>query len=79
MSLDVTQPESAKIAHSDITPKSEDWTNGMTKAPRNVAWYQATLTRLPDTAKQIFRDYSGIPEDEILDHIHRVRDKAWDM
>ena len=79
MSLDVPKPESTTVACSNDAPKSEDWTNGMTKAPRNVAWYQATLTRLPDTAKQIFRDYSGISDDKILDHIHRVRDKAWDM
>lgn len=79
MSLDVSNPELATVTHSNNSPNSEDWTNGMTKAPRNVAWYQATLTRLPETAKQIFREYSGIPEDKILDHIHRVRDKAWDM
>ncbi|KUI67393.1 hypothetical protein VM1G_03343 [Cytospora mali] len=59
--------------------KTQDWTNGMTKAPKNVAWYQATLNRVPATAKEIFRDYSKIPDDEIVDHIHKVRDQAWEI
>lgn len=62
-----------------IDPKSVDWTNGMKKAPRNVAWYQATLNRVPDTALQIFREYSKIPDEKILDHIHTIRDQAWEM
>lgn len=41
--------------------------------------YQPTLPRLPETARQVFRDYSRIPEDKILDHIYQVRDKAWEM
>lgn len=41
--------------------------------------YQPTLPHLPDTARTIFRDYSQIPEDQILDHIYRVRAAAWDM
>ncbi|GMF74665.1 unnamed protein product [Aspergillus oryzae] len=43
------------------------------------SWYQPTLPRLPETARQIFRDYSHIPEDNILEHIYRVRNKAWDV
>ncbi|KAK4646999.1 uncharacterized protein QC761_0024760 [Podospora bellae-mahoneyi] len=62
-----------------IDPKSVDWTNGMKKAPRNVAWYQATLNRVPDTALQIFREYSKIPDEKILDHIHTIRDQAWEI
>ncbi|KAK0724656.1 hypothetical protein B0H67DRAFT_598167 [Lasiosphaeris hirsuta] len=51
----------------------------MKKAPRDVAWYQATLNRVPDTAQQMFRDYSGIPDDKVLEHIHRIRDQAWEI
>ncbi|KAL5120860.1 hypothetical protein ACEQ8H_001341 [Pleosporales sp. CAS-2024a] len=56
-----------------------DWTNGMKKAPRDVAWYQATLERVPETAKAIFRDYSGILDEDILEHIYKVRDQAWNI
>ena len=67
------------VVPATINARAEDWTNGMNKAGRNVAWYQSTLNRVPDIAKQIFRDYSGIPDDQIMDHIYHVRDKAWDM
>ncbi|GFF96186.1 hypothetical protein IFM53868_08406 [Aspergillus udagawae] len=63
-----------------INHQSDEWTNGMVaKASRDVDWYQAALTRVPDIAREIFRDYSGIPDEQITDHIHRVRDQAWDI
>jgi hypothetical protein len=63
-----------------INHQSDEWTNSMVaKASRDVDWYQAALTRVPDIAREIFRDYSGIPDEQITDHIHRVRDQAWDM
>jgi hypothetical protein len=62
-----------------IDPKTVDWTNGMKKAPRDVAWYQATLEKVPEIAMRVFREYSGLPDEEILDHIYKVRDQAWDM
>ncbi|OJJ08799.1 hypothetical protein ASPVEDRAFT_144863 [Aspergillus versicolor CBS 583.65] len=59
---------------------AEEWKNDkVSKASRDVAWYQTALTRVPDIAREIFRDYSGIPDDQITDHIHRVRDQAWDI
>ncbi|KAF2823436.1 hypothetical protein CC86DRAFT_422289 [Ophiobolus disseminans] len=67
------------LTHADVNSKSVDWTNGITKASRDVAWYQASLTRVPETAIQVFREYSGIPDEEILDHIYKVRDQAWDV
>ncbi|RDW84207.1 class I SAM-dependent methyltransferase [Aspergillus mulundensis] len=58
----------------------EEWKNdNVAKADRNVAWYQAALSKVPDIAREIFRDYSHIPDDEITAHIHRVRDQAWDI
>ena len=59
--------------------KADDWTNGVNRASKNVEWYQATLDQVPETARQIFRDYSKIPDDDIVDHIYRVRDEAWEM
>lgn len=70
-----SQPISAPTEFS----KAPEFTNGMNKAARDVAWYQAELSRVPQTARQIFKDYSGIPEEEILAHIYHVRDKAWDV
>lgn len=59
---------------------ADEWKNdNVSKASRDVAWYQTALSRVPDIARQIFRDYSGLPDDQITDHIHRVRDQAWDM
>jgi hypothetical protein len=69
----------AQNGDAPIIANPNDWTNGMNKAGRDVAWYQNKLNTVPEVAMQIFREYSGIPEDEIMDHIHRVRDKAWDM
>lgn len=46
---------------------------------RDVDWYHPTLTQLPETSAQVFREYSGIPEDQVLDHIQRIRKKAWEM
>lgn len=61
------------------TPSKATWANGVEKASKNVAWYQANLSRVPGTALEILREYSGIPENEILKHVGEVRDKAWDM
>jgi ABC-type sugar transport system substrate-binding protein len=73
------QAASAAAVRPAVDARAEDWTNGVSKASKNVEWYQATLDQVPQTAKEIFRDYSKIPEDEVLDHIYRVRDKAWEM
>ncbi|KAL2821796.1 hypothetical protein BDW59DRAFT_181090 [Aspergillus cavernicola] len=63
-----------------ITQQPDEWKNDkVAKADRNVAWYQAALSKVPDIAREIFREYSGIPEEENTTHIHRVRDQAWDI
>ncbi|CAG8372191.1 unnamed protein product [Penicillium salamii] len=46
---------------------------------RDVDWYHPTLTQLPEISAQVFREYSGIPEDQVLDHIQRIREKAWEI
>ncbi|XWW92241.1 hypothetical protein V2A60_000164 [Cordyceps javanica] len=74
-----TASQSSTDLLSTANRKLEDFTNGRVGASRDVEWYQPTLVNLPETAKEIFRDYSGIPEKDILNHIHRVRDKAWDI
>ncbi|KAG8158148.1 hypothetical protein KVR01_011909 [Diaporthe batatas] len=51
----------------------------MKTASRDVAWYQNTLSHVPKIAREVLREYSGIPENRMLDHIHRVRDQAWEI
>ncbi|KAH6652735.1 hypothetical protein BKA67DRAFT_518946 [Truncatella angustata] len=65
--------------YSKTQRDEEVFTRGNSYPDKNVEWYQPTLTTLPDTAARIFQDYSGIPEGQVVDHIHRVRDKAWDI
>lgn len=67
------------VPRPPVDIKSKEWTNGVEHAPKNVDWYQAALSRVPSTAKEIFREYSKIPDEKILEHIHTVRDKAWEM
>ncbi|GAW14695.1 hypothetical protein ANO14919_040980 [Xylariales sp. No.14919] len=58
-------------------PAAVDWTNGVTEASREVEWFQPKLKEVPAIAKQIFKDYSRLVDDDIIGHIHRVRDAAW--
>lgn len=39
---------------------------------KSVAWYQPTLSTLPDETKELLKTYSRIPEGEIEAHIYRV-------
>ena len=72
-----TRPPLTGLTSPDRKPES--FTCGRVETSKNVEWYQPTLKKLSDTAVQVFRVYSGIPEDQIIDHIYRVRDKAWNM
>ncbi|KAI1462855.1 hypothetical protein F4805DRAFT_12022 [Annulohypoxylon moriforme] len=56
-----------------------NFTNGINRASRDVAWYQPVLKQIPETAKQIFKNYSKISDDEVFNHIYRVRDEAWEV
>ncbi|KAL4757484.1 uncharacterized protein BDW70DRAFT_163509 [Aspergillus foveolatus] len=70
--------KSMEVAVSTHVP--DEWKNEkVAKADRNVAWYQAALSKVPDIAREIFLDYSDIPEDKITAHVHQVRDRAWDI
>ncbi|KAL4884599.1 hypothetical protein BJY04DRAFT_215060 [Aspergillus karnatakaensis] len=46
---------------------------------RDVDWYHQTLTWLPKTTSDLLYHYSGIPREDIIQHIHKIRDKAWDI
>lgn len=77
MSADVAMRERAEPTITSSGP--DDWTNGMNRAGRDVAWYQKNLNKVPKIALEIFREYSGIPDEKVMEHIYKVRDKAWDM
>ncbi|KAK9770543.1 hypothetical protein SCAR479_12814 [Seiridium cardinale] len=64
---------------ADVLPEGNDFTRGNVTPSRSVEWYQPTFKNLSDTARQVFVEYSGIPEDQIAAHVYRVRDKAWDI
>ncbi|KAI1441712.1 S-adenosyl-L-methionine-dependent methyltransferase [Annulohypoxylon stygium] len=69
----------APAALPEKVTETLNFTNGTNKASRDVAWYQAELKQIPETAKQIFQNYSKINEDELFSHIYRVRDEAWEI
>lgn len=46
---------------------------------REVDWYHPNLTWLPEVSAKLFVEYSGLPKEQILDHIHRIREKAWEV
>ncbi|CAI7598061.1 unnamed protein product [Penicillium pancosmium] len=78
MAAPVTFQRVADLA-STIDKSVESFTNGKAEPSHQVEWYQPKLTNLPETARKLFKDYSGINESEIVEHIHRVRDRAWDI
>ncbi|KAH9903902.1 S-adenosyl-L-methionine-dependent methyltransferase [Xylariomycetidae sp. FL2044] len=61
---------------TDATP---DYSNGVKDRSRAVAWYQDTLSRVPQVAREVLQQYSKVPEKQLLEHIYRVRDQAWDV
>ncbi|KAI0881674.1 uncharacterized protein GGS22DRAFT_54861 [Annulohypoxylon maeteangense] len=67
------------VDSSEKVAETLNFTNGKNKASRDVAWYQPELKQIPETAKQIFQNYSKISDDEIFKHIYRVRDEAWEI
>jgi hypothetical protein len=48
-----------------------------TGSDSNVGWYQEHITSLPEAGRKLLEEYSGIPSDEGLPHVHYIRDKAF--
>jgi len=48
---------------------------------KSVAWFTEKLTdtQLSPEACHLLETYSGIPHDEVVDHIIKVRDEAWNI
>jgi hypothetical protein len=45
-----------------------------------VEWYQPYLKTLPSSTLEVFKNYVGLfSEEEVKEHIYRVRDKAWQV
>ncbi|KGO56672.1 hypothetical protein PEX2_076250 [Penicillium expansum] len=52
----------------------------MATAHNTVAWYRSTLEQLPASTLKLFLQYTGLKsEDEVKDHIYKIRDKAWQV
>lgn len=52
----------------------------MTLACKTVEWYRPTLEQLSVPTVELFLQYICLkPEDEVKDHIYKIRDKAWQM
>ncbi|CAI7569224.1 unnamed protein product [Penicillium viridicatum] len=52
----------------------------MTPACNIVEWYRRTLEQLPAPTVELLLQYTGLKsEDEVKDHIYKIRDKAWQM
>ncbi|MCJ1306725.1 hypothetical protein MMC25_000368 [Agyrium rufum] len=43
------------------------------------AWYQPDIEIIPASAKDLLEKYSSIPEDELKEHVMKVREKAWSI
>lgn len=43
-----------------------------TKDPREYEWYIADITSIPDNARLLLEQYSGIPSERVLEHVKEV-------
>ncbi|KAF2160974.1 hypothetical protein M409DRAFT_28580 [Zasmidium cellare ATCC 36951] len=49
----------------------------MNAISKSSADYSPDAPEIPELIKAILTEYSGIPEDEIVQHVQEVRDKGW--
>ncbi|KAJ6572226.1 hypothetical protein B0H19DRAFT_1256125 [Mycena capillaripes] len=49
----------------------------LTDSENKVGWYEENITEISPEGRMLLEEYSGIPLDEILPHVLRVRDKAF--
>lgn len=49
-------------------------------ASKLVEWYQPALKALPASTLEVFTKYVGLKsEEEVKEHIYKLRDKAWNV
>ncbi|KAL8822949.1 MAG: hypothetical protein Q9191_006328, partial [Dirinaria sp. TL-2023a] len=41
------------------------------------SWYYHDIKHLPEPTRQLFEEYSGIPSEQVLDHIQHMRSRAF--
>ncbi|KAH0350239.1 hypothetical protein KCU81_g2702, partial [Aureobasidium melanogenum] len=46
---------------------------------KNVDWYQAELEDVNPQARSVLETYCKIPSDEVVPHVLRIREKAWEV
>ncbi|KAJ5142905.1 uncharacterized protein N7515_001692 [Penicillium bovifimosum] len=45
--------------------------------PHDFAWYEPELAVVPEPAKTLLESYSKIPTEQVIEHVKRVRDRAF--
>ncbi|KOS36206.1 hypothetical protein ACN38_g13074 [Penicillium nordicum] len=45
--------------------------------PHKFAWYESELFEVPEPAKTLLEKYSKIPSEQVVDHVKKVRDRAF--
>ncbi|CAI7585794.1 unnamed protein product [Penicillium glandicola] len=52
----------------------------MTTTSNTAEWYRPTLEQLPAPTVELFLQYTDLKsEDEVKDHIYKIRNKAWQI
>lgn len=46
---------------------------------REVQWYSPSLSTLSHQSRELFEQYSHIPSNQVIPHIHAVREEAWEI
>ncbi|KAI9725801.1 MAG: hypothetical protein M1828_002430 [Chrysothrix sp. TS-e1954] len=60
------------------TAADQTWPAPGTK-DKSVVWYEKELKGLSDTTRHVLETYARIPPDQVVEHVHAIREKAWDV
>lgn len=49
--------------------------------PKEKPWYDTDFSAetISEPARKLLEEYSGIPHDQVLDHVKALRDRAWEL
>ncbi|KAI4228715.1 MAG: hypothetical protein L6R36_001405 [Xanthoria steineri] len=57
--------------------------DGATLSPKKVdfceSWYTPDIKDLPVETRDLFEQYSRVPAEDVVDHIQKMRSRAWDI
>ncbi|KAH8651304.1 hypothetical protein BX600DRAFT_502056 [Xylariales sp. PMI_506] len=46
---------------------------------KSVGWFDKTLPELQPAARELLEKYSGVPADDVVNHVLTIRDQAWEV